>query len=82
MHSFRYTHNRKKLKHLAPVYREQAEVFLKMSRDAVSLRRLHLVGLKMRIFLERQKAVNAMEFLRIIKSGGTEKVVTIEQFKN
>ena len=74
--------NKRKLNNLPNRYKNEAIGLVKISKDAVILRRLHLVGLKMRIYMERQKAINAMEFLRLIKSGNMKDVLGKESFKN
>lgn len=74
--------NKRKCKNLTSKYKDEAQVFVQTAKDSIMLRRLQVIGLKMRIYYERQKAVNAMEFLRLIKNGKVKEVIDKDHFKN
>lgn len=52
-----------------------------LAKEAILLRRMNFIGLKMRIYMERQKAINAIEFLRKIRSGKANEVIRKSDFK-
>jgi acyl-[acyl carrier protein]--UDP-N-acetylglucosamine O-acyltransferase len=61
---------------------DKIKPFLMVAKDSLILRRLNLVGMKMRIYMERLKAVNIIELLRLLKSGKYKVAFADEQFKH
>ena len=54
-------------KNLPQKLRENAENLVYCAKESVMLRKIQVVGLKMKIYFERLKSINAIEFLKKIK---------------
>lgn len=61
--------------------RDLAENLVYTTKQAILLRRMNIIGLKMRIYMERQKALNSIEFLRQIKNGKIKHVLKQTEFE-
>lgn len=62
--------------------KEKAKSFLRVTKDSIILRRLNYIGMKMRIYMERQKAINSVEFLRLAKQGKYKLMINNSDYKN
>jgi len=66
---------------LPPTVIEQAKDQIYAAKEAIMLRKVNVVGLKMKIYLERLKAINAIEFLKKIKGAKFEEFQGKDEFK-
>lgn len=61
--------------------RDLAENLVYTTKQAILLRRMNIIGLKMRIYMERQKALNSIELLRHIKNGKIKQILKQTEFE-
>mmetsp|Transcript_23421 Transcript_23421/g.23377 ORF Transcript_23421/g.23377 Transcript_23421/m.23377 type:complete len:114 (+) Transcript_23421:1505-1846(+) len=64
-----------------PEEKKELDNMLNIIKQAILLKKSNIIGLKMRIYMERQKACNSLEFLRKIQESKIKSTLNKSEFE-